>query len=131
MRKVIELILKLTFLGIIILFLVFYIMMRALEIDVTIYAQVAFVMFIVDIYFSFVFYTSQAKFLDKKQKDMMIASSGAAFLIVIIFFLLAIATHIVWFNVLVIIIGLPVMIGFSALLRKKRGTKKSDYDNIL
>ncbi|MHA1147666.1 MAG: hypothetical protein ACTSR8_05430 [Promethearchaeota archaeon] len=92
---------------------------------------VLFFLFILDIYLLFVLYAATVSYLDKRTKEMLIAGSTITFVLSLIFLILGITTDNAIFIVLMVLIGLPSMLGFSAYLRSKRGSTKSQYDDII
>jgi len=130
-RKIFELILKLLFLVIIISFIVLNPLSRIYGMKVELIVLVLFFLFILDIYLLFVLYAATVSYLDKRTKEMLIAGSTITFVLSLIFLILGITTDNAIFIVLMVLIGLPSMLGFSAYLRSKRGSTKSQYDDII
>ena len=130
-RKIFELILKLLFLVIIISFIVLNPLSNFYGMNVEFFVLILFFLFILDIYLLFVLYAATVTYLDKNTKQMLIAGSTITFVLSLIFMILGIALNNAIFIVLMVLIGLPSMLGFSAYLRSKRGSTKSDYDDII
>ena len=130
-KKIIDLILKLVFLGVIISFIVLYIQIRVLGADVEFLLVITFTIFIIDVYLSFVFYASIASYLEKNEKTLYIGICTAIFALVMIFFIIGVVTQNPILSILIIVIGLPSLIIFPSILRQKRGPKRPKYEDIL
>lgn len=131
LRTVIELILRVTLLVTFVGFLVFSVLVRFVSTEYAVFVPVLFMIFIVDIYISFIFYIIVAKYLTKSEKSMLAGAATALIILIVIFMILAYATGIIWFTVLLIIIGLPGMIALSSVLRKKRDDSKLTGDSLI
>lgn len=131
LRFIVSSILRFLFLALIVSFIVLRIIQATTSVDLFWTVHVLFFVFMLDIYLLFVLFATTVTYLEKKTKEILIAGSTGLFLMSIVFLIIGMATQMWIFYVLVVLIGLPGMLGFSAYLRNKRGSIKSQYDDII